>query len=145
MQKFLILILICFSQNIFSQKEIKRTLEHQKNKNGNIVPLNENTIYNLIDLDVKPEFPGGRVKFNHFIDDNYKKSNKRPTIQGKLFATFIIEKDGVLSNIKVLRDIGYGTGEELIRVLKSSPRWKPGKQNDKEVRSIYSIVVPVQQ
>jgi periplasmic protein TonB len=50
-----------------------------------------------------------------------------------------------LSDIKVLRDIGFGTGQELIRVLKLSPKWKPGKQNNKQVRALYSLVVPVQQ
>ena len=57
--------------------------------------------------------------------------------------TFIIEKDGSLSDIKVLRDIGYGTGDEAIRVLKISPKWIPGKQNNKEVRTLYSLPIPV--
>ena len=144
MKKVLILILISLTQNIFSQK-ITRINDVQKDKNGKVILQDENAIYIPIDIEVEPEFPGGRVKFNHFLDDNYKKSNKRPTIQGKLFATFIIERDGSLSNINVLRDIGHGTGEELIRVLKLSPRWKPGKLNDKAVRTMYSIVFPVQQ
>lgn len=144
MKKVLILILISLTQNIFSQK-ITRINDVQKDKNGKVILQDENAIYIPIDIEVEPEFPGGRVKFNHFLDDNYKKSNKRPTIQGKLFATFIIERDGSLSNINVLRDIGHGTGEELIRVLKLSPRWKPGKLNDKAVRTMYSIVFSVQQ
>ena len=144
MKKVLILILISLAQTIFSQK-ITRINDLQKDKNGKIILQDENAIYIPIDIEIKHEFPGGRVKFNRFLDDNYKKSSKRPTIQGKLFATFIIERDGSLSNINVLRDIGYGTGEELIRVLKLSPRWKPGKQNGKIVRTMYSIVFPVQQ
>jgi protein TonB len=143
MKKVLILILISLTQTIFSQK-ITRITDLQKDKNGKVILQDENAIYIPIDIEIKPEFPGGRVKFNHFLDDNYKKSNKRPTIQGKLFTTFIIEKDGSLSNINILRDIGYGTGEELIRVLKLSPRWKPGKLNNKEVRTLYSLVFPVQ-
>lgn len=143
MKKVLILILISLTQTIFSQK-ITRITDLQKDKNGKVILQDENAIYIPIDIEIKPEFPGGRVKFNHFVDDNYKKSNKRPTIQGKLFATFIIERDGSLSNINVLRDIGHGTGEELIRVLKLSPRWKPGKLNNKEVRTLYSLVFPVQ-
>lgn len=143
MKKVLILILISLTQTIFSQK-ITRITDLQKDKNGKVILQDENAIYIPIDIEIKPEFPSGRVKFNHFVDDNYKKSNKRPTIQGKLFATFIIESDGSLSNINVLRDIGHGTGEELIRVLKLSPRWKPGKLNNKEVRTLYSLVFPVQ-
>lgn len=143
MKKVLILILISLTQTIFSQKTTRIT-DLQKDKNGKVILQDENAIYIPIDIEIKPEFPGGRVKFNHFVDDNYKKSNKRPTIQGKLFATFIIERDGSLSNINVLRDIGHGTAEELIRVLKLSPRWKPGKLSNKEVRTLYSLVFPVQ-
>lgn len=143
MKKVLILILISLTQTIFSQK-ITRITDLQKDKNGKVILQDENAIYIPVDIEIKPEFPGGRVKFNHFLDDNYKKSNKRPTIQGKLCATFIIERDGSLSNINVLRDIGHGTGEELIRVLKLSPRWKPGKLSNKEVRTLYSLVFPVQ-
>lgn len=144
MKKLLILILFFAVQKTFSQKgnmKICKTSKAQTeaiNKDGN-------EIYNPLDVETKPEFPGGIVKFHQFIDDNYKKPNKKPTLQGKLFATFIIEKEGSLSDIKVLRDIGFGTGEELIRVLKLSPKWKPGKQNNKEVRTLYSLVVPVQQ
>ncbi|MNL60417.1 Gram-negative bacterial tonB protein [compost metagenome] len=57
--------------------------------------------------------------------------------------TFIIEKDGSLSDIKVLRDIGHGTGAEAIRVLKMSPKWIPGKQNNNVVRTLFSIPVSV--
>lgn len=144
MKKVLLLILIFTSQNILSQKEIHKISKTQKDKNAVIISKDEDKIYKLIELDLKPEFPGGRVKFNKFVDKNYKKSNKRPTLQGKIFATFVIEKDGSLTEIKVLRDIGSGTAAELIRVLKLSPKWKPGKRNGKEVRTLNSIVIPVQ-
>ncbi|WP_289662592.1 energy transducer TonB [Flavobacterium panacagri] len=145
MKKLLILVLISFTQSVFSQREIRRAPEPQKDLNGNIIPPNEIDIYNPVGIDVKPEFPGGTQKFHQFIDENYKKPNKKPTPQGKVFATFIIEINGSLSDIKILRDIGYGTGEELVRVLKLSPKWKPGKLNHKEVRTLYSLVFPVQQ
>ena len=144
MKKVLLLILIFTSQNILSQKEIHKISENKKDKNGAIISKDEDKIYNMIDVDLKPEFPGGRVKFNEFIDKNYKKSNKRPNLQGKIFATFVIEKDGTLNEIKIVYDIGFGTGDELLRVLKLSPKWKPGKENGKEVRTLNSIVMPVQ-
>ena len=56
------------------------------------INTDDNKIYNPLDLEIKPEFTGGTVKFHQFIDDNYRKTNKKPTLQGKLFATFIIEK-----------------------------------------------------
>ncbi|MBZ4033149.1 hypothetical protein K6T82_00095 [Flavobacterium sp. 17A] len=145
MKKLLILVLIVFTQSVFSQKESRRAPEPQKDLNGNIIPPNEIDIYYSSAIDVKPEFPGGIQKLYQFIDENYKKPNKKPTLQGKVFATFIVEINGSLSDIKILRDIGHGTGEEVVRVLKLSPRWNPGKLYGKEVRTLYSLVVPVQQ
>lgn len=144
MKKFLLLILSFVIQNAFSQKENIKICKTPKMQTE-AINTDDNKIYNPLDLEVKPEFPGGTVKFHQFIDDNYRKTNKKPTLQGKLFATFIIEKNGTLSDVKVLRDIGFGTGDELVRVLKLSPKWKPGKLNNKEVRTLYSLVVPVQQ
>jgi len=144
MKKFLMLILIFAVQKTFSQKEIRKVSKNPKSLTE-AVNSDKNKIYNSIEIEVKPKFPGGTVKFHQFIDKNYKKPNKKPTLQGFLFANFIVEKNGSLSDIKVLRDIGFGTGQELIRVLKLSPKWKPGKQNNKQVRALYSLVVPVQQ
>lgn len=149
MKKILILILIFFVQNIFSQnKEVKKTKDdlrsNLKNYKEEEVIEDENKIYNSVGLEIHPSFPGGMFKFHQFIDENYKKSNKRPTLQGKVYASFVIEKDGSLSDIKILRDIGSYSGDELLRVLKLSPKWSPGKQNGKNVRTLYSVVVPVQ-
>ncbi|HTG67178.1 MAG TPA: energy transducer TonB, partial [Flavobacterium sp.] len=58
--------------------------------------------------------------------------------------SFVVEKDGSLTDIKVLRDIGYGTGKEAIRVLQKSPKWNPGIQNGKPVRVQYSLPITIQ-
>ena len=55
-----------------------------------------------------------------------------------------VEKDGSLTDIKVIRDIGYGTGKEAIRVLKKCPKWTPGEQNGKKVRVLYSLPITIQ-
>lgn len=55
--------------------------------------------------------------------------------------SFIIEKNGRLSNIKILRGIGYGCDEEAIRVLEKSPEWKPGIQNKQKVRVAYTLPI----
>ncbi|WP_051872899.1 energy transducer TonB [Flavobacterium chungangense] len=145
MKKFLILILICFIQNIFSQhKEVKKSQDdlrdNLKNYKKEEIILDENHIYNTAGLEILPSFPGGTFKFHQFISKKYKKPNKQPSLQGKIFATFVIEKNGTLNDIKIVYDIGFGTGDELLRVLKLSPKWKPGKQNNKEVRTLYSLV-----
>ena len=88
MKKFLFLILFCFAQNIFSQhKEFKKSpddlRENLKNYKEEEIILDENHIYNTAGLEILPTFLGGRVRFNQFIDKNYKKSSNRPTLQGK--------------------------------------------------------------
>mgnify|MGYP003411423114 CR=1 FL=1 len=65
-------------------------------------------------------------------------------LKGKVFVSFVVEKDGSLTDIKVIRDIGYGTGKEAIRVLKQCPKWNPGEQNGKKVRVLYSLPINIQ-
>ncbi|MBD1387071.1 TonB family protein [Mucilaginibacter rigui] len=90
-----------------------------------------------------PTFPGGEAGFNKFLSASvkYPKAAREANVQGRVIASFIVEKDGSLSDIKVVRGIGYGADEETIRVLKNSPNWKPGTQNGKPVRVAYSVPV----
>jgi hypothetical protein len=97
----------------------------------------QETVYNAAGIDVKPEFPGGISKFQDFVDKKFKVDEK--DLRGRIYSTFIVEKNGSLSDIKILRDLGYGTGKELIRVLKLSPKWKPGIKDGQKVRCLYSI------
>lgn len=85
-------------------------------------------VYNTAGIEVKPEFPGGYEEFYRFIGKNYKTPNVGG-LKGKIYVTFIVEKDGSIDEIKILRDIGYGTGKEAIRVLKLCPNWIPGEQD----------------
>ncbi|MDR7210780.1 energy transducer TonB [Flavobacterium piscis] len=110
-------------------------------QNSSVTPVinEDNLVYNTAGIEVKPEFPGGQEALNSFIKQNYK--NPKENLKGKIYATFVIEKDGSLSDIKILRDLDYETGKEAIRVLKLSPKWIPGKQNNKTVRVLYSIPI----
>ena len=98
----------------------------------------DNNIYNTAGIEVKPEFLGGIEKFYQFFNTNFKMPDEED-LKGKVFATFIVEKDGSLSEIKILRDIGYGIGQEVLRVLRLSPKWMPGMQNAKIIRVMYSM------
>jgi len=143
MKKVLILILVFTIQKTFSQKTDLKVCKtpkiHVESTNED-----ENKIYSPLDIEIKPEFPGGKDAFDRFIKENYK-NPKDKTLKGNVYLTFIIEKDGSLSDIKAIRDIGQGAGTEAIRVLKTSPKWKPGKLNNKEVITLYSLVFPIQQ
>ncbi|TDD94571.1 energy transducer TonB [Flavobacterium cellulosilyticum] len=98
-------------------------------------------IYNSAGMEKKPEFPGGIEKLHEFIRNNYIAPSKG--VKGNVFVTFIIEIDGSLSDIKVLRDPGYGTAAEVIRVMSKCPNWIPGEQNGQKVRTTYSLPIPI--
>jgi periplasmic protein TonB len=102
----------------------------------------DNEVYNTAGIEVKPEFPGGMDKFYNFVFKNYRAPDEGG-LKGKVYVTFVVEKDGSLTDIKVLRDIGYGTGKEAIRVLQKCPRWNPGIQNGKPVRVLYSLPISI--
>ncbi len=92
-------------------------------------------------VEEEPEFPGGTDALYRYLATNikYPKEAKENKIQGKVFVSFVIEKDGSVSNIKVLRDIGGGCGEEAVRVVQQMPKWKPGRQRGKRVRTQYNL------
>jgi len=62
-------------------------------------------------------------------------------VQGKVYITFVVEKDGDLSDMKILRDPGAGLGDEALRVLEASPKWVPGVQNGQRVKVRYTVPV----
>lgn len=103
----------------------------------------DNTVYNTAGLDKKPEFPGGMENFYKFFSENYQ-SPKEKGVKGKIYVTFLVEKDGSLTDIKILRDLGHKTGIEAIRTLYMSPKWIPGEINGKKVRVLYSLPISVQ-
>ncbi len=105
--------------------------------------VDDNNIYNTAGIEVKPDFPGGLQKFYQFVGNNYR-APEEEGLKGRVHVTFVVEKDGSLTDIKVIRDIGYGTGAEAIRVLKKSPKWIPGEQNGKKVRVRYSLPITIQ-
>ncbi len=137
MKNFLFSIfLICTFNTSFSQ-----TIETPDPTSGEIdVVGDNNSIYNSTGIDVKPEFPDGIVAFQKFIARNYQ-IPKDFQGKGTIYASFVIEKDGSLTDIKILRDLGFETSKEAIRVLRLSPKWKPGSLNNKFVRVYYTIPI----
>ena len=90
-----------------------------------------------------PAFPGGEAKLMEYVTKNikYPQIARETGIQGRVFVGFVVEPDGSVSNVKVLRGIGGGCDEEAMRVVKSMPKWKPGKQRGKAVRVSYMLPV----
>lgn len=118
------------------------TVEEVGNGPVTAVIAEDTSVHSLAGIEQKPEFPGGIEKFYQFVGKNYQPPEEEG-LMGKVYVTFVVEKDGSLTDIKVIRDIGYGTGKEAIRVLKKCPKWLPGEQNGKKVRVLYSLPITI--
>ena len=90
-----------------------------------------------------PEFPGGAVEMMKFLSENvkYPEAAMKAGTQGRVLATFIVEADGTVTNIKVVKKVSDEIDAEAVRVIKAMPKWKPGMQNGKVVRVKYTIPV----
>lgn len=101
----------------------------------------DNNVYSSAGIEVQPEFPGGAAGFSKYVQKNYRTPEVEQDLKGRVFIEFVVEKDGSLTDIKVVRDLGFGTGQEAIRMLRNAPRWKPGVQNGKTIRVRYSLPI----
>ena len=120
-------ILVCFSPiHFYAQSEINHD------------PI-------LTAVEEMPSFPGGEGEMVKFLTHNlkYPTYESAARIQGKCFLSFVIEKDGSITNIKVLKGIpnGNGCSEEAIRVVKLMPKWIPGKNKGEIVRVQFNLPV----
>ena len=101
----------------------------------------DNSVYSMVDE--RAQFPGGQNEMLKYLQENlqYPEAAKANNVHGRVIVKFIVERDGSLSDIKVMKGIGSGCDEEAIRLIQSMPKWKPGKNKGKEVR--VSMMVPV--
>ena len=88
-------------------------------------------------------FPGGQEALLKYISENikYPAIARENGITGKVFLRFVVDKEGYVGNVEVLRGVGGGCTEEAKRVIKSLPRFKPGKQNGRPVPVYYNVPV----
>ena len=128
MKKILFLVIVFFTIQFVSAQDAPA--------------ISNDIVYNTAGIDVKPDFPGGMGEFYKYFAKNYRTPNVKK-LNGKVYVTFVVEKDGSIDEVKVLRDIGYGTGEEAIRVLNNSPKWLPGEQDGRKVRCSFSLPINI--
>lgn len=90
-----------------------------------------------------PEFPGGAEKLMKYLGENiqYPQMAREVGVQGTVYVTFVVEGNGQITGVRILRGIGSGCDEEAIRVVKSMPSWKPGKQRNRPVRVQFNLPV----
>lgn len=96
-----------------------------------------------ISVQEMPEFPGGVAAMYKFIGKiiDYPRQAKEMNISGRVFLTFVVQKDGKVTDVKVLRGIGHGCDEEAIRVIEAMPNWSPGKQREVPVCVRYQLAI----
>ena len=94
-------------------------------------------------LEEMPSFPGGEAALMAYLQKNiqYPAIASENNIQGRVFCTFVVNKDGSVVDVEVLRGVDPSLDREAVRVLKGMPKWTPGKQRGKPVRARYSVPV----
>ncbi|WP_269226184.1 energy transducer TonB [Flavobacterium eburneipallidum] len=126
-----------------SQITYKETYKNGKLISGQSVDKN-NISYNYTEIETKPEYKSGIMGFYKYVSKNYRLPNMPKGTKGKVYVTFVVDKDGKIAEPKVLKDIGYGTGEEAIRILNNCDDWIPAQQRGQKVRCSYSLPISLQ-
>ena len=134
---------------ISAQKQSRKTITNStsRNKTNNTIPktiksADEDSIYEVVDQ--MPQFPGGDAEFFSFITKNKRYpvvSCYENSISGKVICQFVVEKDGSVTNITILRSLDPTCDKEAVRIIKLLPIFIPGKQNGQAVRVYYTIPV----
>jgi protein TonB len=114
------------------QIEIKQEKEEEEDVNQ---------IFTIVEEQAQPV--GGMSAFYKFVGEKmkYPAQARRMQVEGRVFCEFVVNRDGTLQDVKVIRGIGAGCDEEAIRVIQSAPPWKPGKQRGKAVRSKFNLAI----
>lgn len=107
--------------------------------------LYKEPVYNASAIETQPSFPGGMGKFFKYIFHNlkYPAADSSSNISGKVFVEFIVEKDGSLTNAKILRPGWAALDREVLKVIANSPKWKPGLLAGKKVRVRYTMPIHI--
>ncbi|WP_131536992.1 energy transducer TonB [Pedobacter nototheniae] len=139
------------ASNKTQEGEIKPNLvlsETKEKSDGNgtgkeVATGDGNAILDPTGVDEYPEFAGGMNAWSKYIQRNlrYPYQAQEDNIQGKVFISFVVEKDGSITDVKVVRGIGYGCDEEAVKVIKKSPLWKAGKNKGMPVRVRYNMPI----
>ena len=128
-----------------AQTPVKNNQEEKVLRTGEVVvqeePKDENYIFGVVEQ--MPSFPGGNKALMKFLDDNlrYPAEARAMGIQGRVVVTFVVERDGNIDSIKVIKKVSPELDREALRVIRLMPKWNPGKQNGKTVRTKYTIPI----
>ncbi len=126
-------LLLC-SQYLFAQQTTAQDLLLRE-------PNQTGEVYTVVDK--QPLFPGGQKAFRQYIkaNQNYPEAAKKAGLSGRVFIAFIVNTDGSIQNVELLKGIGMGCDEEAIRLVKRMPNWIHGKLDGKIVRVKYNLPI----
>lgn len=104
-------------------------------------PVNKNSVYDVVEQ--MPSFPGGISGLRTYLNQNirYPAEAQENCVQGRVVVSFVVGKDGHISDVTVLRSVDPSLDKEAIRVVRNMPRWTPGKQGGEPVRVRYNVPV----
>ena len=122
-------------------------IEEIDNPDSAVQPPADEEIYaGKVDVQTLPQFPGGDEAFMKYIEEIlvYPEKAKEDSITGKVLVGFVVEADGSITNVKVIRSANKILDEEAVRVVKSMPKWIPGMQFDKPVRTLMKMPINFQ-
>lgn len=104
--------------------------------------VTEDTNQIFTSVEVLPAFPGGDKAWEKFVRGyQYPAQAVENGVSGRVVVSFVVEKDGSLTDVKVVRDPGMGTGDAALKLFKKSPKWTPGIQNSRPVRVAYTQTI----
>ncbi len=108
---------------------------------SNVISFESDEVYTIVEI--MPEFPGGEESRNQYLAQNiiYPLAAAQNGIEGIVYVSFVVDKNGEVRNVKILRGIGGGCDEEAVRVVKRMPKWKPGTQNGKPVNVLFNMPI----
>lgn len=103
--------------------------------------VSSNEVYTVVEK--QPSYPGGKDGYRDFLLANikYPEEALKKGVTGTVYVTFVVQKDGSVANVKVLRGIGSGCDEEAVRVVALMPKWNPGEQKGKPVDVQYNLPI----
>lgn len=104
-------------------------------------PVNRNSVYDVVEQ--MPSFPGGISGLKTYLNQNtrYPAVAQENCVQGRVVVSFVVEKDGHISDVTVLRSVDPSLDKEAVRVIRNMPRWTPGKQGGEPVKVRYNVPV----
>lgn len=117
------------------------TAMHAQNNQRTERNASDEKIFDVVEQ--PPSFPGGQAALMSYLSKNvkYPEEALKDNVQGRVIVGFIVEKDGSVSNAKIIRSVDSALDKEAIRIVMSMPKWTPGRQNGRNVRTKYNVPV----